>query len=172
MTNDNHPKVIVYSVVNFYGFGQKYSDTYLLLCVCSVTQSCSTLCDPVDCSPPDGVVAFSFSRESSRLRGQTCISCVSCIGSWILYHCATWDTCISVTIIIINSVFIALKIFCALSIPLSYPQKPQIFKIIFNFALYKMLYSLNHTVCVQRIPWWLCLPSRKCGFNPWVRKIS
>ena len=33
-------------------------------------------------------VAISFSRGSSRPRGQTCISCVSCIGRQILYHCA------------------------------------------------------------------------------------
>ena len=67
---------------------------------CSVAQSCPTLCDPVDCSPPgssvhgilqarilEGVlewVAISFSRAgSSRPRDQTP---VSCIGRQILYH--------------------------------------------------------------------------------------
>ena len=33
---------------------------------------------------------FSFSRDSSWPKDWTCISCVSCIGRWILYHCATW----------------------------------------------------------------------------------
>jgi len=33
-------------------------------------------------------VALSFSRGSSRLGDQTCISCISCIVRWILYH---WD---------------------------------------------------------------------------------
>ena len=33
-------------------------------------------------------VAISFSRGSSQLRDQTC---VSCIGRWILYHWATWE---------------------------------------------------------------------------------
>ena len=58
-----------------------------------VAQSCPTLCDPVDCSPPGssihGIlqarilewVAISFSRGSSRPRDGTH---VSCIGRWIL----------------------------------------------------------------------------------------
>ena len=61
-------------------------------------RSCLTLCDPMDCSPPNSSVhgilqarilewgAISFSRESSWPREQTCISCVSCISRWILYH--------------------------------------------------------------------------------------
>ena len=57
----------------------------------------------MDCSPPGfsahGIlqartlewVSISFSRGSSQPRYQTPISCVSCIGRWILYHCATWE---------------------------------------------------------------------------------
>ena len=56
-------------------------------------QSCLTLCNPMDCSLPGssvpGVlqakilewVAIPFSRGSSQLRDQTCISC---IDGWIL----------------------------------------------------------------------------------------
>ena len=33
------------------------------------------------------VVVISFSRGSSRLREQTPVSCISCIGRQILYHC-------------------------------------------------------------------------------------
>ena len=33
-------------------------------------------------------VAISFSRGSSWRRVQTWVSCISCIGRWILYHCA------------------------------------------------------------------------------------
>ena len=63
-----------------------------------VTQSCLTFCDPMDCCRPDSSVhgilqarilmwvAIPVSRGSSWLRGQTYISCVSCIGRWILYH--------------------------------------------------------------------------------------
>ena len=66
-----------------------------VLCVCSVAQSCSTLCQPTDCGPPvssvHGIfqagilewVAISFSRGSSWPRDWTCIFC---IGRCILYH--------------------------------------------------------------------------------------
>ena len=58
------------------------------------TKSCLTLCNPMDCSPPDSPVhgisqagilewvAISFSRGSSRPRDETC---VYCIGRQILY---------------------------------------------------------------------------------------
>ena len=71
------------------------------MCVCSVLQSCLTLCDPVSYSPPGSSVheifqarlqqwcAISFSRGSSRPRDLTQ---VSCIGRWIIYLWATWDT--------------------------------------------------------------------------------
>ena len=73
-----------------------------LLDLCVHAQSCLTLCDLMDCSPPGssvhGVfqarilewVAISFFRGSSQPRDQICISCVSCIGKQILYHWATW----------------------------------------------------------------------------------
>ena len=31
-------------------------DTHIMCCVCLVTQSCPTLCDPMDCSPPGASV--------------------------------------------------------------------------------------------------------------------
>ena len=61
-------------------------------------QSCPTLCDPMDSSPPGSSVhgilqarilewvAISFSRGSSQPRDGTCISCISCIGKRILYY--------------------------------------------------------------------------------------
>ena len=60
------------------------------LCMCSVTQSCPTLCDPMDCSVPSSSVhwtfqarilkwfAISFSRGSSPCRDWNRISQVSC----------------------------------------------------------------------------------------------
>ena len=66
--------------------------------MCSVTQSCPTLCDPMDCSPPGSsvhgifqarileCVAISSSRGSSRPKDQICIFSVSCIGRHILYQ--------------------------------------------------------------------------------------
>ena len=64
-------------------------------------QLCLTLCDPMDCSPPDSSVPgtsqvrilawvdISSSRGVSQPRNWTCIFCVSCIGRRILYHWAT-----------------------------------------------------------------------------------
>ena len=69
-----------------------------ILLACSITQSCPTLCDPMDCSPPDSPgprilqarilewVVISFSRGSTQPRDRTRISCISCSGRQILYH--------------------------------------------------------------------------------------
>ena len=73
----------------------------LLMPTCG--QSCLTLCDPMDCSSPGfsfhGIfqarirewVDISSSRESSQPGERTHVSCVSCIGRWIVYHCTTWE---------------------------------------------------------------------------------
>ena len=72
-------------------------------CVCVRAQSCQTLCDPMDCSPPGSSVhgifqagilervATSFSRESSQPRNRTHVSFVSCTNIRILYRCTTWE---------------------------------------------------------------------------------
>ena len=66
-------------------------------------QSCPTLCNPMDCSPPGSSVremfqarildwvAISYSKGSSRPRDRTHVSCDFCVGRWILYHQATWE---------------------------------------------------------------------------------
>ena len=63
-----------------------------------VAQSCLTLCDPTDCSPPGSSVhrilqartlewaAMASSRGFSSARDRTRISYVSCNGSWVPYH--------------------------------------------------------------------------------------
>ena len=63
-----------------------------------VIQSCPTLCDPMDCSPPGSSVygilqarvlewvAMLFTSRSSQHRDWTCVSHVSCIGRQVLYH--------------------------------------------------------------------------------------
>ena len=72
------------------------------LCPTLCTQSCLTLCYPMDCSLPvssaHGIfqarilsgLPFPSLRGSSRPRDQTCISC---IGRQILYLWATWEAC-------------------------------------------------------------------------------
>ena len=67
--------------------------------------SCSVMSDSLylmDCSLPGSSVhgifqarilewvAVSYSRGSSRPRDRTCVSCISCFGRQILYHCTTW----------------------------------------------------------------------------------
>ena len=72
-------------------------------CVCVlVTQSCPTLCNLMDCSPPGSSVhrilqarilawlAFPFSRGSSPPRDWTLAFCISCIGRGILYLLSHW----------------------------------------------------------------------------------
>ena len=61
-------------------------------------QSCPTLCNPMNCSPPassaHGIlqarilewVSIPSSRGFAQPRGQTQVSCISCIGRQVLYH--------------------------------------------------------------------------------------
>ena len=62
------------------------------VCVSLVTQSCLTLCNPLDCNPPGSSVcgilqarilervSMPSSRGSSRIKDQAHVSCVSCIA--------------------------------------------------------------------------------------------
>ena len=65
-----------------------------------ISQSCLTLCDPMDCSPPGSSVhgtlqarilewvSIPFSRGSSQSKDRTQASCT---GRWILYHLSHQD---------------------------------------------------------------------------------
>ena len=71
-----------------------------VVCMYSVV---SNSCNPMDCNPPGSSVcgifqatilewvAISYSGRSSWPRNWTQVSCVSCIGRRILYHCAIWE---------------------------------------------------------------------------------
>ena len=77
----------------------------LIICATAAKslQSCPTLSDPMDCSPPGSSfheisqartlewVAMPSSRGSSQPRDQTPVFCVSCIHRQILYYCTTWE---------------------------------------------------------------------------------
>ena len=79
--------------------------------MCLVAQSCLTFCDPMGFSLPNSSVhevfptiilewvAISSSWGSSLSRDWKYISCVSFIGRWILYHCATWELYNNITLI-------------------------------------------------------------------------
>ena len=68
------------------------------------SQSCPTLCNPMDCSPPGFSVhetlqarilewiAMPSSRGHSQPRDLTSVSYVSCVGRQILYTSNTWET--------------------------------------------------------------------------------
>ena len=70
----------------------------MYVCCAKLLQSCPSLCDPMDCSPPGSTVhgilqvrilewvAMPSSRRSSSPRDWTRVSYVSCIGRWVLYH--------------------------------------------------------------------------------------
>ena len=70
---------------------------YIVIAMCSVPQSCPTLRDCMECSLP-----WNFPGKNSGmgclvlLQGifpiwikSAFVSCVSCIGKWIIYCCAT-----------------------------------------------------------------------------------
>ena len=67
-------------------------------------RACSVVSDPTDCNLPGSSVhgisqarilqwvAISSSWESSQPRDRTHVSCVSCVGRWVLYHwCHLWS---------------------------------------------------------------------------------
>ena len=67
-----------------------------------VPQLCLTLCDPVEDYQAPLSLGFSrqeywiwvvspFSRGSSWPRDRTWVSCISCIGRWVLYCRVTWE---------------------------------------------------------------------------------
>ena len=82
---------------------------FLCVCVCvcvyvhAHTELCLILCAPMDCSLLGStvlgvlqawileLVTISYSRESSWPRDRNPISCFSCTGRQILYHCATLE---------------------------------------------------------------------------------
>ena len=77
---------------------------------CMHAQSRPTLCNPMDCSLPGsslhGIfqarilewVAISSSRGSSLSKDRTRVSCISCIGRWVLYYCGNWEATVILVI--------------------------------------------------------------------------
>ena len=90
---------VIWSLQNlniYYPFGA------FILRVCVYAQWCLTFCDPIDCSQSGSsvhgisqaileCVAISSSRGFFQSRDSTCLSCITCTGRWILYHCAIWE---------------------------------------------------------------------------------
>ena len=91
-------------------FLHKHSCHLQTMTVLFLPYVCSVVSDSLrspDCSPPGssghGVfqagilewVAIFFSRTFSQPRSRNGVSCVSCIGGWVLYYWATWGPFIS-----------------------------------------------------------------------------
>ena len=90
------------SPVNFFNLMDGWLPPFQSSWALNLNECCApahlTLCDPMDCSLPgspvhwilqEGIlewVAMPSSRASSRPRDWTCVSYVSCIGRWVLYH--------------------------------------------------------------------------------------
>ena len=86
--------------VEYYSAKKRNEVLIYTMCVCSITQLCLTLWDPLDYGLPGSLVhkifqarilmwvAISSFRGSSQPRDRTHISC---IGRGILYHWATWE---------------------------------------------------------------------------------
>ena len=94
------PRRILFGYLLFHLF-LLYANIYLSSlnqkCACSVAQSCSTLCNPMDrllCpwNFPDkntGASCHFLLQGIFPTQGLNLVSCISCIGKWILYHCTT-----------------------------------------------------------------------------------
>ena len=64
---------------------------------CEFSRIC-LFCNSLDCSPSEisqarilEWIAISFTRGYSWLGDQTRVSCIFCLGRWILYHWPTWE---------------------------------------------------------------------------------
>ena len=114
----------------------------LLIGLCACSQSCLTLCDPMDCSPPGSSVhgilqartlqwvVMPSSRGSSQPRNQTRSSWVSCIGN--------------------RNALIQTKYFSVVSIRLINST----IKIVFNFQILSIVHigRINRGTGIRKVP--------------------
>ena len=74
------------------------------MCTCAKSfQSCTTLCDPVDCSPPGSSVHGDSPGNNTGVGGCALLQGIFptqgsnlhlwhlLLSWWILYHCTTWE---------------------------------------------------------------------------------
>ena len=125
------------------------------MCVCA--QSCLTLCNPIDYSPPGSSVhesfqlrilewvAISYFRGSSQLRDWICVSYIFCIDRKVLnykrhlgspYSYMSFDACLINNYYIIQNHFTALKILSAAPIHSLSPH--QYLTIIYLFTVWEV----------------------------------
>ena len=162
--------------------------SYFLWTVCSVL---SNSLQPKDCSLPGSSVngfsqtritewvAISYSRGSSRPRDWTHTSCVSCIGRWIIHHCATRET-----LLLPRAFYIwrtAIK-----TLYKNWNQRtPELVTISCTYHFYTLLRlcpgplpakaNSSYLPFKRELPWWLSkrihMQYRRQRFDAWVREI-
>ena len=84
--NNRYYYIVTYTIY----YSCRYYSTCSCMCLhAKLLQSCPTLCNPIDCSPPGSSVhgiAMPSCRGSSWPRDQTCISRISYIERQVLYY--------------------------------------------------------------------------------------
>ena len=151
-------------------------------------------CDPMDCSPPGSSVhgifqarklewvAISYSRGSSSPRNQTHVSCVSCIGRWILYH--QHDLRCPIFVQSLITMFATLWITACQDF-LSFTVSQSLLRLASLVAQTAKNLPATQETQVGKIPWrreWLPTPvflpgeihgqGSLAGYSPWVCKES
>ena len=114
-----HNLMLCYSHI-IWTLNGKCSLAILCVYVCSVAQSCLTLCDLMNYSPPGCIfqarilkwVAIAYSRGFSQPKDQTCISC---IVRQILYHSAHLESPCNSIFFIRNLLLVFVSIFFSIS---------------------------------------------------------
>ena len=129
----------------------------LFFCLHSVAQLCLTLCDPIAYRLPGFSVhgifqakilewaTTPFSRGSSQSRGWTHVSCISCIGRQILYHCTPGK---SIKIVYKPQILISLS---RISLSLQCRHKSIFFFVFANLSSINLIFtpSLNQSKRVE-----------------------
>ena len=133
---------------------QTHIHTHHTHCCCSVTQSCLTLWNPMDCSPPGSSVhgisqartlewvTIFFSRGSLQPRDGTSFSC---IGRWVLYDWATREA---------PHIYIYIHV----CVYLQWMGTYQIFQLSWDVSIYTHIHTCIYVyayTCMYVYIWWM-----------------
>ena len=141
-----------------------WSASGLLILVCVLSRF--SLCNPVSCSPPGSSVhgilqarilewvATPFSRESFRLRNQILISCVSCIGRWVLYHQHQLGYPLGslICVFLLSALYLWVSLVAQLVKNLSAMQETWVQSLVWEDSLEKEM-ATHSSILAWRIPW-------------------
>ena len=120
----------------------------------------------MDCSPPGSSVhgirqarilewvATPFSRESFRLRNQILISCVSCIGRWVLYHQHQLGYPLGslICVFLLSALYLWVSLVAQLVKNLSAMQETWVQSLVWEDSLENEM-ATHSSILAWRIPW-------------------